>query len=637
MSAWTLTIGGTTQSLAAWRVNGVNLIRRNLSADLLTFTAPRAAFDADPLCAYGDSITLTDPDGNVWFVGERQLNPSDLGNGESQSYSFIGPWRWLAENIFQQPWFNSTVYTSHILFVGTVGGNIKAVLDYAIANGANLQYVLAELTALAALPPTNEFTEKYCASCLLDNLQFMPDTVTWFDYTTTPPTLHFQQRGSLTAATLRLASYTANTTYPKAAALRLTPRPDLQIPSAKINYEVIETVDGTQYLIPSVDVYPADATGREDGAFNATVTLQGRNVTNVFGEIECLTIDSSSLDWWKLHVPKLADATRIQIYGGPSDIRAYDMDGVALDLTTLYPRELLEGQIADWMELEDGTPVAWQRIVLKARFAYNETDGAGNLTKAEQDGEYSIEMVTTNAPNGVSDYSATASIEDGDNPTAGLAQYLYESLAPLQYEASFTLTEEECTGTVDLGNVVNLVGSRTEYASMRALVQEVAFDLDNGVTSITCGPPRHLTLSDVLALLQRFRVRRRWTNPDTQDTGELGTTNGDVTLGRATPNNSSGTGAEAPKYTAVVYIGTQNTQKVSLNAENEQVKLEGTRDIVLSGALGSFTMGAKSGTTEGNVNISIADTGGRAIRLRVMPVCVNGEVKSVIGLFSPVF
>lgn len=635
MSAWTLTIAGLTQTLAAWHAEEVTLARKNLSADLLTFTVPRAGFDDDPLCDYGGTIILTAPDGSIWFIGERQLTPGDAsGSSESQSYSFLGPWRWLEQNTFQQPWRGT--YTTHVLFLGSVGSNIKSVLDYSIAQGANLQYVQAELDVLAAVPPSNEVTDKFCASCILDNLQFAPDVVTWFDYATTPPTLHLQPRGSLPAASLRLSSYSADETLPVCEAINVTSRPDLQIPSAKIVYETTETVDGVQYILGSVDVYPPAATGLEDGAFNAVVTLQGRNVTNVFGEIKCLAIDHSSLEWWKLHVRKLADTARVQTYGGPSDIHAYDVDGTELDLTTLYGRELIEGQIADWMELDDGTPVAWQKVRLAARFAYNELDGSGNLLKAEQDGEFAIDLVTTNAPDGVSNYSAVASIEEGDSPITGLASYLYNALSPLQYEARLMLIQEECDATVDLGTTVNLLGSRAEFASMAALVQEVTYLIDSGTTHITCGPPKHLSLSDVLALLTRFRVRRRWTNPDTQSTGELGSGNGDVTLGRGTPNNAAAPGSEAPKYLAVVYAGTA-TQKIALDAETQALTISGTRNVTLSGASGELSIGARPGTGDGNISLAVADAAGKSIRLRIVPVCDNGVNKRIIVLASEIF
>lgn len=630
---WKLTLNGTTKTFAEWRVQNVTLRRQNLTGDLLTFSAPRAGFADSPLLNYGEPAILLRTTGDtdvVWFRGTSQTTP-EAGDAAShqQTFTIASPWRWLAENVFQQPWYNGTIYTSHIITVGTVGNNIKAVLDYAIAQSPGLlQYLPADLTALAAFPPLNEFTEKTCDQVIREQLQFAPDTVVWFDYETTPPTLRLQQRGSLPAVSLRMAGHDDDS-MEKVAVAQLLARPDLQIPSAKINFEVIEEVDGQQFLIPSTDIYPPDATGREDGAFNATLTIQGRTIQNVFGELECAQIDYTSLDWWKLHVPALAD-TRLTVIAGPQSINAVDVDGQP---TNPLPRELLEGQIAPWMEI-DGVPIEWKRVTIKAKFAV-QYDKAGETLRVEDEKEFTIELMTTDAPDGISSYSAVASVDSGDPVPTGLAQYLYTSLAELHYQAAFTLLQSQCDAVVDLGNVINLFGARTAHETMRALVQEVEFSIDTGTTRIQCGPPAHLGLSDLLALLQRFRVRRRWTNPDTQDTGELGGGGGDLALGKATANNASSPGESTPQVFAAFYAPTLT--KVSLDALttemrvttgdgtryakvglNEVRAVEPTKTAYLSTAELSLTQ-----TAGGSIVAALADAQGKAIRLREVNVCVN--------------
>jgi hypothetical protein len=633
---WSLTINGTTQTLAEWRVQGVNLRRLNLAGDSLTFSAPRAGFD-DPICSYGDTIILLDADGVRWFAGTSQTIPDSADpSSQFQTYLAVSPWRWLAENVFQQPWYNGTIYTSHILTVYNIGVTIKAVLDYAIAQGAPLTYLAADLTALTVWPPTNEFTEKTCSQVILEALQFAPDVCVWFNYTTATPTLRFVRRASLTAVSLRMADHDDDT-MEKVSGLQITARPDLQVPSVKLNFETIEEVDGEQFLIPSVDISPGSATGREDGAFNATLTIQGRTVQNVFGELECETIDTASVAWWQKHIPTL-NSSLVDIFSGPTGVTRSDRDGVLLP--TVYLRELLPGlgAIAPWMLDTNGDPLEWQTEIIKATFFIETYDidelGVPGSTPVRTEArEFSIEIVTTNAPAGVSSYSAVASIDSGDSAPVGLAAFLYNAMSELHYDGSFALAQNECDGTVNLGNTVNLYGARTAHQTMRALVQEVAFNIDAGTTQIQVGPPRHLGLTDLLALLQRFRVRRRWTNPDTQDTGEVGAGNGDLELAKATGNTNSIPGASSPS----LFVVKSGTNKITIDGDLAKVTLTDNVNTITFDAINGQVLMSSITPGVGSVAIALAGTAGKAVSLRQVPVCQNGVTKSIILLGSPIF
>src|SRR5688572_16246972 len=130
---WNLTLAGTTQTLAECAAQNVRLTRANLQADILTFTTVRPRFDDDELGAYGDEAVLADAEGNTWFRGTRQLVDREAGtSSESQLYQFAGPWRFLAENVYQQPWGVGGTYTSHLILNSHIGHIIKTVLDRAI-------------------------------------------------------------------------------------------------------------------------------------------------------------------------------------------------------------------------------------------------------------------------------------------------------------------------------------------------------------------------------------------------------------------------------------------------------------------------------------------------------------------------
>ena len=600
--AWTLEIVGEEEdSLANWHIQNTQLRRNNLAPDVLTFTIPKSNAADDPLTLYGGAVRLK-RDGLVWFEGQRMLTPTDIeATSESHTYSFQNAWAWLARNIFQQQWFGG-VYTSHIIVIGSVGFNIKVVLDYAIANGCPIQYVSADLTALAVTPPSNEITGQSCASVILNLLQFAPDTVSWFDYTTSPPTLRFRQRPALTAVSLDMgAPMTA-----RVRATRLISREDLQIPSAKICFETIETIDGQQTLVPGVDIWPTTATGREDGALSDTVVLQGKTITTVQGTIKAEAVDINSLTWWKKAIPALTD-TRVKSLAFTSTTRTrVGRDGA---VTRNLPRMIVEGQCEQWMINPDDSILDWQEEEFTAEFTYefwaDPIDPTSKL-KTTVRAPFVFHCTTTNAPEGETFYDTQAAIEEGDPAVFGLAKYLYDSLNPLQWDAGIELLEDDCTAKVSVGNAVNILGLRSEHAVMRAVVQDVTFNIDAGQTSINCGPPRHLSISDILTILRANRQRRRWTNPDTQATGE--SSGGSVQLGRGMPNTNT-----------IAPSGEQMTM-LAVRSGTHQAKLDATPNATAD--------------QTGDVEINLADCKGKRLYIQETEVCENGATKKIMTLRS---
>lgn len=640
MGDWKLTLAGVTRTAAEWGVEKLAISTGSLVPDLFTFTAVRATFDLDALCPFDGQVILTGPDGVVRFVGSRQLNPGAAdGQSESQDYTIAGPWHWLEETDYQQLWFGGA-YTSHLLLLRSVGAEIKTILDFAIANGAGFQYVAAELEALSVFPPTNEISEQKCSAVIIQLLQYAPDVVSWFDYSTTPtPTLHFQRRGSLTAVDLRLASHTANLTAPICSALKLTPLPNRQIPSAKINFEVLVTIDGEQFLQPSTEIYPPSATGLEKRGFNAVIQLQGSTIQNVFGSLECESVDYTSLAWWQKHVPTL-NSSAVIVFAGPENISVSDRDGNPIAEADRLPRELLPGggAIAPWMTY-NGQDVVWQTEIVKATFfietyEIDEENGApSDLPVRTEHKQFSVEILTTNAPAGESSYQAVATEEEGDPMPVGLAREIYDALNPLQYDALFAIEQEECTFFAGVGKAINLLGSRAEYASMRAMVQQATYDLDTGLTTLKCGPPEHLTLSQLRDLMMRFRTRRRYTNAAAQSSGEVGGSGGDLELGKASANTNAVPGSSVSSLFAVKGGDTL----IKLDAGGKRLRFDGDRVMEWNNGTGIFAMSPKPGTGEGSVLMRIADTGGKTLQFRIMPVCTPDGVKSVIGLFSEIF
>jgi hypothetical protein len=533
---WTLEIDGTTQTLAEWGLNQVRFHRLNMGIDTLTAVRVMERADEDSLCAYGATVRLY-RDGVKWFEGERVVSPENVApESESQVYVFEGPWAWMARNIFRQQWVGAlngliqSVYTSHIILSGTVANQVSSVIAYAAARGAPLQ---AGTIEGPVIPPISEIIDRTCSNVIQDATQYAPDSIGWFDYSTTPPTFHLRARSNLAAITLQTPD-TKAAGAPGVGAWRIVPRPDLQVPSVELTFETTSTVDGEPRHGFQRERYPLSATGFEDGCLAATINLQGFSATKVRATLEGETIDTTSLAWWQKVAPKLADPDIFNLALVEGSVNRIGEDGSASDGLA---QRLVAGAAEEWMDNPDGSPVQWQREIVSARFSYQKYDTLAGEPKSYDEEYISVGLVATNAPNGETDYEALSTFEDGESAPVGLAQYLYESLNPLHYDCSFAVIEQDPSAFVAMGNTVNFTGSRAAYASMAALIQEVNVDIDRGVTSIVAGPPKHLSLSDLLALMRANRIRRRWTNPDTQSTGEIG--GRDVNLGRGTADTNA--------------------------------------------------------------------------------------------------
>lgn len=247
MATWQLSDGSTSQPLDDWGINAPQLTLRNQVPDTLKFSADRAVDQAD-LFSFGTTITLY-KDSAVWFVGKIISSPhSGKPNYEGHDYEAVGPWAALDEIMYKQAWRNTsstTTLKSHVILgkdsshsSRTVGQVISAILNYAYDNGAEIDWVGAELDALTAEAIHDDCTDIMCGEAIKRMLRWYPDVVTWVDYTTYDPdspgyypSLHFTRRGAASAVSINC------TDGALVDSLDIRSRDDLQKTGVIINYE----------------------------------------------------------------------------------------------------------------------------------------------------------------------------------------------------------------------------------------------------------------------------------------------------------------------------------------------------------------------------------------------------------------
>ena len=674
MANWYLEGRGQRLTFEEWGLSEPVIRYASQDADVATFTYRGRWERQDDLFQYSDFVAIY-KDGVKWFEGAVVMTPLIAdAKGESIQYEVKGPWLYLEEHLFAVPWTSwqaadpTQIFCTHVLMNAGPGGTLVstrvqtlAVLNFLLglyAEGEKpfqLGNILPDGPLGDLYIPISEDRDRTCAQAVQHQLSWHRDAVTWFDYETTPPTLHMQAAGALESFTVGLG----DGKFPIVSEHRIAARPDLQRPSVVIRYEKTNTINGSSKPSLSVDAWPANATGREFGAWDASVDLRGFDKTTVHGTLECETIDINSLAWWQKRVPELRNPR----------LRNVEVYGAERDGTKNYPRMLVEGLIAPWMELNDGTPVEFERetITVKAKFRHMLADPVIDpvtglpmsvLEAAEmEDVLLSVQVTATNAPTGESSYEAVETFESGDPQPVGLARYLYETVAPLYHSGSLILTEPEVGGQARIGKRLYITGGKAEWATMNAIIQSVVEDVANGVTRVTFGAPDHLGLQDLVELLKVGRRRQRWTNPKTLEGEDLG----ELELGNGPPNTDSRIG---PGRTESLRI-TPSTVPTDMGGNPKifkmrqiymetgipglsgtpQIRME-TADDLQSGFLVQLAAGQGGPTAPGNYSqlvlgdphgsfvMNLASTGeaplpagARLIMLRPMTVCVDGVQK----------
>lgn len=578
---WYITHDSITISTAKLGISNLRRSRVSQAQDSVSFSVA-GPFDAAPLFEVGDIVGISYKDDSnsqiiQWFQGRViQIPRAGSGTEESMEYVLAGPWWFLDNLVYQQLWaaaprlapadlaqdeeklgtISTTdpisgqvivydkigVYKSRVILGQKQDGKrmtsaevITDVINFANAAGAPIQ--LGNIEPNLKIP-YDEQQDVTCAEVIRRMLRWSPDAITWFNYSSEPPTFNCQRRSSLASLTIPVT---------QTSAIQIIPRDDLVVPAVILKYEQTSSVNGAQYEDVSTDRYPESATGREFGALAATLQLAGSQANYVTQKIvstEIPQLPAGEAIWWPEHDASCKKQGRQETTIIP---------GSTSHIGTPLEYELKEGQIQDWMDeysAEEVTYTAQVRTVTK--------DEAGNKLK-EEIRTVSCTIITTNAESRT--YVKLASLKTGEAIPSGLAQALYNSLNPLQYEGTITLTEQECADNAPLlrnsaGYALNISGAFAAWASMNALIQQIEEDVDTGTTTIRVGPAEQLSPQDLVERLRANRGRGVAYDFLKRQTGETSSDDNTLALSGRTPIINTAGAAGAVEFLIVA-----NTQK----------------------------------------------------------------------------
>ena len=544
MIYWTLKTGSTEKSLADWGLENprrellshapsiVKLKLKVAGADVAdAFAADATATIYRNRTSSGGS-TPTYSGGTIWFFGKftDTIQSEEVPNA-AHEYELRDPWYWLERITFVQQWIcgdglggtGGQWLSKLILFVDILGAPMNVaqvvteILTYAISAGAPLQIGTIDP---ALYSPSMAASSLTCAEALKRVLRCAPDCITYFDYTTTPPTLHVRQRSTLSAVNIALTDTTLT-------GLELTPLASAKVNGVIIEFDTISSIGGNDYYVPTFDIYPGGTTAATDGVLVANLDLKGVNGNIVRQPISTMAFDDTDVtsatdaaDFWSSRAGWLdrlknpPSGSPVNILSGSLNIHdvkffVQNADGSETDVTSStsrdqYPNEIKDGAVATWMARTHRR----ERITCLVDYTLYANPPGGNVD-VQTNKPLSIILETTNAGNGDGTEKVYSSFEGslGEAQPTGLAEYYYNALNTVYWRGQVTLTAGEVATTQLMGSLINLTGGTGKYAAINALVSRVTEDLEHGRTTIEVGPPAHLSPSELLDLLRVWRDR----------------------------------------------------------------------------------------------------------------------------------
>lgn len=550
--------GGAAVLLSEPQVQSLNITFRIMATSVAELQIHRD-FDSDGAWWEAESIVTIfrapAPGGTAvpFFTGRVQETPiSADGGGEFRTLQLADAWQDLEEIIYQEAWAvgsGSVLIPKAVLGLDPAGEKIStgqqvaAAVAYAISESAAL--ATGTIDAGVTVWPS-EISNTSCADVILGEMRWNPNHIAWIDHSTVPPTFHMRARAALTAEAIDVAQEEVEA-FDHARQVRSVPR------GVRILYEDAAVIDDTVYRSGYLDTAGA-TTGRK--IMQATIELAGLNVQLQKSRIETRTMPTDGptmIAYFKKKWPELKDMP-----DGAFDFKnvkfalaplADQPDPVCakaprLEVTEVaeLPRELVRGQIEDWMRKKVGQVTVTYDLAI--------VGNPNPVQKKILDNFSGVgKTFTVTATNAVTKlYKGISSFTEGEGAPEGIAAAVYAAATAEKYEGSVTLSMEDVPVTTWLGKQISLHNGVQNLMPAMPL-HSASMDIFNGSVQLSFGPLPYLTAGDFFEL-QRMVNRRpvTWMSQEERASNELGASEapgakGDTVSGYDFPQTTSPPGS----------------------------------------------------------------------------------------------
>jgi hypothetical protein len=491
-------------------VNGVRIVTITLAQGMTlnngnsvsVFAVPSVGLDN---LAFPVTVIATDGSGNATQVTiPAQISPATYAGGAT---------------LFA----NSQLQTN--------GQQIQNIIDYANSAGVQIQSGTIDLNWELPIYPVRCVS---CMSAIEICLKATPDAVHWIDYTAIPPTFNCRQRPNLTALSLPYADGIRHVSS------EIVPRYDLQPTQVVLQYQRTDTINGQPVSSKATDVIGTPdnggpvstddtlVTGKKVRAMVVAIDLRGVAANELSVKVTSSAIPTfidpgppvnltvPTLAWWTQKKQSLGAKDITNLAYVPASLVVVDDNGNDYSLTwqNLFPNEHVDGEIDTWMGKTCIT------VTVKADFTYVQSDDSDRILAkigSAKPHNIQVRVKLTNSGPGVVTYQTLQSFVSGETPPVGLAANIFNSLSILAHEGRHEILDPG----FDVASVIpgpqyalNLTGGMAEWATMLATIQSCELDLVKKRATISFGPPKHIAPGDMEELLQFWRYRVVYDNPN---------------------------------------------------------------------------------------------------------------------------
>ena len=491
-------------------------------------------------------------------------------------------------------------------------GSAILIPDYVpgTAPGANGTSLVPNGTMLRA--PLDSAVNVTCAECIRRMCRWvgaLGEPVLWWDYTTSPPTLHISTVDKLPSKSLPFASGQVGMTIQR--------RDDLIPTAVAYRYNITGTINGQTYtqvihdvaatiggapsegaglvsaLGPIADIL---ASGQNSNPYDAgtqamyqnaelcpgvqtgTFDFQGASSQQATATVSCQSLSAggvgvsfdpatggAALAFWTELFPELARAAPGTLafaqsgavppfltYNGATYPVTIGTDGFTVTIGGIvYAYRFLDGTIAPWMNVGSAPvmPASVLEVALTAFFTYTEQStpaAGGTAIKGQTIPKKELNSTIKITNIASGTYNSMPITIAGEPIPIGLAGFIYGIASIPKYDGSFTLQETEVTDACPPGNNLNITGGLPEWATMNATPQSISYDFNAGTTRFNFGVPKHLGGGNIV---ERLRVNHgpRWVNLISSNMLNTPGTGSGTTLGQNVPKQSASPGPALPQ------------------------------------------------------------------------------------------
>jgi hypothetical protein len=492
-------------------------------------------------------------DGVQFFHGNVTGRPITLQSDKQVVQVVVsGPWWWMERINFTSTKTDGTGATaeriSYVFGTTSGGSNLKTSIEAAIDRAITLGVPMQRGTVAAFFDvPRITLNQGNCGQVLAELVRLVPDTMVWFDYSTSPATINVSRRGSATTRTLDAASGVLQS-------ISINPIQELQVSQVRLPYVIRDVAGRTRFqeqasgtpatgkvqiltisgpeidtFIPN-DLFDSYVIKTAINSSEESTLLISRdpqvaairakyNLSSSLGLLLSASFLASSA--WR-YTPQCgpnfttASYTTISV-GGYQVIdangKSVNMTGKKIVTTTDIPQWVIDEypgrfqkvkitfQFLGAFLIEYPGCRSGESISYKLPYWYNEISWSGDYSgfpyTYEGRSKFSWKNTEVEAYISTVAYPTTTTIYRPADytfiaPPANLAANLKSAQDWLPYEGDIEIIEEDVGATRYRGCKINISNTLTDFAAMGALVASERLDIAAGTTTITLGQPPRL-------------------------------------------------------------------------------------------------------------------------------------------------